>query len=153
MFCTLLNQFSKSGEKSKFCRTHTAISRSMTRSSLASWVFWISLVAILALARGQSVCQEDGDCAAPEVCLYGMCYEVKAAPPGTDVRCEDVCPETGRCVGNICDVKPAAENAGQSADAVSDEADASPTQESGSQKGTTLGLVGIFLGVMGVLTA
>ncbi len=88
-----------------------------------------------------------------KACLYGLCYEVKAAPPGTDVKCEDVCPDTGRCVGNVCDVKPAVEGAGQSADAVSGEADASLAAESGSPKGVILGIVGVFLGGLAVLTA
>ncbi len=77
----------------------------------------------------------------------------KLAPPGTDVKCEDVCPDTGRCVGNVCDVKPAVEGAGQSADAVSGEADASLAAESGSPKGVILGIVGVFLGGLAVLTA
>ena len=123
----------------------------MARSSIASWVFWICLAA--ALARGQSDCQEDADCTGSDVCLYGLCYEIQVAPPGTDlVKCEDVCPDTGTCVGNICEVTPAAENAGQSTDADSDQAGASPAETSGSHKGATLGIFGIFAGVVGVLT-
>ena len=125
----------------------------MARAFIVGWAFWICLVAVLAVVQGQSICQEDADCAAPEACLYGSCYEVKAAPPGTDVKCEDVCPDTGRCVGNVCDVKPAVEGAGQSADVVSGEADAPLAAESGSPKGVILGIVGVFLGGLAVLTA
>ena len=89
------------------------------------------------------------------LCVYKLNISLvdAAAPPGTDVKCEDVCPDTGRCVGNVCDVKPAVEGAGQSADAVSGEADASLAAESGSPKGVILGIVGVFLGGLAVLTA
>ncbi|MEO2194416.1 MAG: hypothetical protein ABGY24_18425 [bacterium] len=40
----------------------------MARAFIVGWAFWICLVAVLAVVQGQSICQEDADCAAPEAC-------------------------------------------------------------------------------------